>query len=40
MLKSYITKYGDENKQWWAVSWLQLNILGKCFCFNIKRVKL
>ncbi len=41
MLKHHLTQYGEsENGKsigWFACSWLQLNIFGKCFCFNIKK---
>lgn len=38
MLKHHITKYrdGEGNKR--AVSWLQLNIIGKSYCFNKKEI--
>lgn len=35
-----ITKYVDESGSRKAVSWIQLNILGKVFCFNIKELSI
>ena len=41
MIKHYITKYTDCNtNKMFAESWLQVNLLGKCFCFNKKKVLL
>ena len=41
MLKHYLTQYGEtENGKgigWFACSWIQLNIFGKCICFNVKK---
>lgn len=35
-----ITKYTDEVGKRWAVSWLQINLFGKCFCLNQKKIAL
>ena len=39
MLRHHLTKY-TENGNKYAESWLQLNIFGKCFCFNKKKIAL
>lgn len=39
MIKHYITKYRENNKLY-VESWLQLNILGKCYCFSKKRMEI
>ncbi|EAA0233649.1 hypothetical protein ACX40_14795, partial [Listeria monocytogenes] len=38
MLNHYITKYANEDGRRFAVSWIQLNLFGKCYCFNIKQI--
>lgn len=35
----YLTKY-EENGVKGAVSWLQANLFGKCFCLNQKKIRL
>lgn len=35
-MKHYITKYRDEENKQHVVSWLQVNLLGKCFTFSKK----
>ncbi|PCR98983.1 hypothetical protein RT41_GL000553 [Lactococcus fujiensis JCM 16395] len=37
-MKHYITKYRDENGNRKAVSWLQVNLFGKAYCFNQKTI--
>lgn len=39
MLHHYITKYKERDIAY-ATSWIQLNILGRVFCFSKKRIKL
>lgn len=39
MIKHYITKY-VENETRYAESWIQVNVLGKTFCFSKKRIAL
>lgn len=34
MIKHHITKYRDSKGNRKAVSWIQINVLGKCFCIN------
>lgn len=36
----YLTKYRDENGNRKAVSWLQINIFGKCFCLFQKEISI
>jgi hypothetical protein len=38
MIKHYITKYRNDKNERFTVSWLQINFLGKCFCFNKKTI--
>jgi len=38
-MKSHLTKYTENGKKF-ATSWLQINIFGKCFCFNKKTIAL
>mgnify|MGYP003369397122 CR=1 FL=1 len=40
MLKHHITKYTNENGNKIAVAWTQLNVLGHCYCFNIREITL
>lgn len=35
----YITKYRDESGRK-AVSWFQINFLGKCYCFFKKEISI
>ena len=35
MIHHYMTQY-EENGEKKVVSWLQINIFGKCFCFSIR----
>lgn len=38
-LHHYITKYRDDDDgRWYAVSWLQLDLLGWCWCFSKRRI--
>lgn len=37
-LHHYITKYRDDDGRWYAVSWLQLDLLGWCWCFSKRRI--
>ena len=39
MIHHYITKY-EERGQRYAESWIQINILGMCFCFSRRRIKI
>lgn len=32
-MRHYITKYKNEENKLIVVSWLQINILGRCYCF-------
>ena len=36
-MKHYITKY-EEDDQWYAEAWLQINLFGQCFCFWKRRI--
>jgi len=38
-MKHYITKY-YENGEYFAESWLQVNVFGYCFCFSRKKTKI
>lgn len=38
MLKHRITKYQDEMGSRFAVYWFQLNLFGRRYCFNQKRI--
>lgn len=39
MLHHYITKYRDDDEgRWYAVSWLQLDLFGWCWCFSKRRI--
>ncbi|WP_255471396.1 MULTISPECIES: hypothetical protein [unclassified Lactococcus] len=40
MVKHYITKYSDEKNTRKAVSWIQLDILGKHFCFFSREIEI
>jgi hypothetical protein len=41
MIHHYITHYEDcSDSQHYVVSWLQLNIFGRCFCFSERKVRL
>lgn len=40
MLHHYITKYTDANGIKKAVSWLQLDIFGWCWCFCEREITL
>lgn len=35
----YITKYIEDGDKY-AVSWFQINLFGRCYCLNQKRIKL
>lgn len=37
-MKHFITKYKNEENQLVVVSWLQINIFNKCFCFSKKEI--
>ncbi len=37
-MKHHITKYRNESNELIVVSWLQLNLFGKCFCFSKKEL--
>ncbi|WP_286010649.1 hypothetical protein [Enterococcus durans] len=34
----YITKYQDENEKLRIVSWLQINLFNKSYCFSKKEL--
>lgn len=36
-MKHYITKYTENGKRY-AEAWTQVNLFGKCFCFNRRRI--
>lgn len=38
-MKHYITKY-EENGKKYAEAWVQINILGKCFCIWKKKINI
>lgn len=39
MLRHHITKYRDDDEGvWYAVSWLQLDLFGWCWCFSRRRI--
>lgn len=40
MLHHYMTKYIDGEDVLWCESWIQLDLLGRCFCFSRRRIKL
>lgn len=35
-MRHHITKYRNEEGVLKVVSWIQINIFGKCFCFSKK----
>ena len=37
-MKHFITIYGEEGKVY-AESWLQINLIGKCFCFSRRKIE-
>lgn len=37
MIHHYITKY-EENGILYVEAWIQLNLLGHCFCFSKKKI--
>lgn len=37
MLHHYITKY-KEGDQYYAESWIQLDLFGKCWCFSKRKI--
>lgn len=37
MIHHYITKY-EEGGKLYAESWIQLNLLGKTFCFSKRKI--
>lgn len=39
MICHYITKY-EEGGQWYAESWIQINIFGKCICLFKRKIKI
>lgn len=39
MIKHYIARY-EEDSVAYAEAWLQVNALGRCFCFLRRRVRL
>lgn len=39
MIKHQLTKYTTNNKKY-AEAWLQINIFGKAFVFNKKRIEI
>lgn len=40
MFHHYMTKYIDGEDVLWCESWIQLDLLGRCFCFSRRRIKL
>lgn len=39
MLKHHLTKYKTDGELYVA-TWLQLNLLGKCYCFSKKQIRI
>lgn len=39
MIKHYITKYEEDGKLY-AEAWDQINMFGKCFCYNKRRIEI
>ena len=39
-MNHYITKYTDENKTKKAVSWIQINLFGRAFCFFKREINI
>ena len=39
MIKHHITKYKENGKRY-AESWLQINFIGKCFCFSNRKINI
>jgi hypothetical protein len=39
MAKHYITKYVEDGERY-AEAWIQINLLGKVFCFWRRRIKI
>ena len=35
----YITKYYENGKRYVEV-WIQINLFGKCFCFNKRKIEI
>jgi hypothetical protein len=40
MLHHYITRYSDDDGRKWAVSWIQVDLFGLCWCLSEKRVEI
>lgn len=38
-MKHYITKY-EEGGKWYAEAWDQINVFGKSYCFNKRRIEI
>ena len=39
MIHHYITKY-TENEKAYAESWIQINVLGRAYCFSRKKIEI
>lgn len=39
MIHHYITQY-IENGEQFAESWVQINLVGKCFCLSRRKIKI
>ena len=39
MFHHYMTRYQDDSGDVWYESWLQIDLLGKCFCFSKRRYR-
>lgn len=39
MIRHYITKYWEDGARY-AEAWLQVSVLGRCWCFSRKRVRI
>lgn len=37
-MKHYMTKYRNEENKLIIVSWLQINLFGRCYCFSKKEL--
>lgn len=35
----YITKFKENGKRY-ATSWFQINLFGRAYCFNIKKIEI
>ena len=37
--RHHMTRYMDADGVWWVESWIQVNLLGRCWCLSRRRVR-